>query len=184
MKRFSNILSTLFLLVMAACSQGGLESDSNTPRIRQIDLTEVIPVHESSLEYFDYVVTYQDNNGFEDVNTISRSSSPNNGYYVKTYSYKELPVICTATVNLIPKVPGTDVVSFTYIIPKPNMSAHVIYSSSTALDSIDTMLPNEFEEIKIQSMEIDKFLSTYGKTLSTHFTVLADGEGGIKLFPY
>lgn len=52
-----------------------------------------------------------DNLGREEIDTVRESSSLSNGCYVKTYSYRGLPVACTAIVELVPKVPGTDVVS-------------------------------------------------------------------------
>lgn len=66
----------------------------------------------SSLEYFDFVFKYSDNLGKEEEHTIRDDSSLSNGCYVKTYSYRGIPVACRASVELVPKVPGTDGTTF------------------------------------------------------------------------
>ena len=72
--------------------------------MRQIDITVSIPAHSSSLEFFDYVISYTDNNGTEYRDTI-RKSSPDNIYMMTTFSYTSLPLTCRCEVSIVPKVP-------------------------------------------------------------------------------
>lgn len=101
------LLAAVCLLTIASCSKGGQDSALLSSSIRQIDITEVVPIHSSSLEYFDFVFKYSDNLGKEEEHTIRDDSSLSNGCYVKTYSYRGIPVACRASVKLVPKVPGT-----------------------------------------------------------------------------
>ena len=183
MKKHIGLIALLSLLLVSSCSEGGVEPDLTAPSVKQIDITEAVFYHVSTLEYFDYVVTYQDNKGQEYADVISGDPSATVGCYVKTYSYNELPVTCTAIVELVPKVPETEVVSFKYINPKPSMSANVYYSSNAANDGIDTVLPEGYEQIWIQSMEIGEFLKTYGSWFSSYCRVL-EGAGGLQVSSY
>lgn len=178
------ILAAVCLLTIASCSKGGRDQALQGSSIRQIDVTEVVPVHNSSLDYFDFVFKYMDNLGREEEVTVRDGSSLSNGCYVKTYSYKGCPVACTAIVELVPKVPRTDVVSFTFIKPKPYMLPRVIFSSNGGTPGIDGTRPEGYEDILIESMSVDEFLSTYGTTFFTNTMIVDSGDGGVECFSY
>lgn len=160
MKKYLRAIALSGLLLMASCTDNWNDPNS----VKGIDITESIPIHGSTLKYFEYVVTYQDNNDFKDVDIIRDAASPARDCFVKTYRYNEYPVSCMATVELVPKVPETDVVSFTFIIPKPYLYVNIHSSSNDVTYDGDAQLPENYEEFHIQSMEIGEFLSTYGNT--------------------
>lgn len=178
------IMAAVCLLTIASCSKGGQEPALQSPSIRQVEITEVVPIHSSSLEYFDFAFKYSDNRGREEKYTIRDDSSLINGCYVKTYSYSGLPVAGSAMVELVPKVPRTDVVSFTFIKPKPYAIPRVIFSSSGGTPDIEGTRPEGYEDIPIESMSVDEFLSTYGTTFFTHTMILDSADGGIEYFSY
>ena len=184
MKKYIGAFAMLGLMMLAACSKDGKEPAPSFSSVRQIDITEVVPIHESSLEYFDYVLTYQDNDGQTKVDTIRGGSSLNYGCYIQTYSYTKCPVSCMATVEMVPIVPETEVVSFTFIVPKPYLTSNIYYSSSGAADGRGSALPEGYKEIKIDSMEIGKFLSTYGTTFISTCRVLGEDGEGIQITSY
>ena len=88
----------------------------------QVDIKVVIPVHPSSLNYFDYVISYTDNMGEENRDTIqeskggitvegwivleyestrakSRASQDPGIYCVKNFSYNTQQMITTNCIN-------------------------------------------------------------------------------------
>ena len=180
MKRYLGAIALFGLLVLAACTKAGENSNS----VKGIDITEAIPVHESSLEYFEFVATYCDNSGLKEVVNINDVPLNSIDCYVKTYRYNECPVSCMATVELVPKVPESEVVSFTFIIPKPLLYENVHSSSNVESEGVDTVLPESYERIKIESMEIGEFMSKYGTMFSSACTIYEDGEGGVKVISY
>ena len=62
-RKYLGALAMLGLMATVACSKEEQEPTPTFSTIRQIDVAEVLPVHESSLEYLDYVLTYSDNIG-------------------------------------------------------------------------------------------------------------------------
>ena len=79
MKRFLRVLALFGLLMLAAC-RGGLEPNA----VKMIDITEIVPIHVSTL---DYVITYQDNTGQEDVDVIRYSPMMSSTFmFHKTFS--------------------------------------------------------------------------------------------------
>lgn len=178
------IRAAVCLLTIASCSKGGQESALQSPSIRQVEITEVVPIHSSSLEYFDFAFKYSDNLGMEEEYTIRDDSSLSNGCFVKTYSYRWLPVAGRAIVELVPKVPRTDVVSFTFIKPKPYAIPRVIFSSSGGTPDIDGTRPGGYEEIPVESMSVDEFLSTYGTMFFANTMIVDSADGGIECYSY
>ena len=173
MKRFLRVLALFGLLMLAAC-RGGLEPNA----VKMIDITEIVPIHVSTLDYFDYVITYQDNTGQEDVDVIRYSPMMSSTFmFHKTFSYKDPYVTCSATVELVPKVPESEVATFTFISPKPYLSARVIKSLDGVPDDSDAALPDGYGEVRIDSMEIGEFLQTYGQTFSSQCRVTEDSDG-------
>ena len=82
MKRFLRVLALFGLLMLAAC-RGGLEPNA----VKMIDITEIVPIHVSTLDYFDYVITSQDNTGQEDVDVIRYSPMMSSTFmFHKTFS--------------------------------------------------------------------------------------------------
>ena len=57
-------IGTLFALLLTSCT-------APTPQSASVDMTVVVPIHSSSLEYFDYVITYRDNLGNEIKDTVN-----------------------------------------------------------------------------------------------------------------
>lgn len=172
------ILAVLCLLTMVSCSKGGQEQLLQKSTVRQIDITEMIPIHASSLEYFDFAIKYMDNSGRQHLDTVRKDSSLSIDCYVKTFSYPDYPVACTAIVELIPQVPGTEVVSFTFIKPKPYLLPTLYFSTTDIPDSRgDSSRPEGYEDIPIVSMQIDEFLSAYGTVFSSSCYVTENYDG-------
>lgn len=174
---------------LALSGENGIDS---SPSVMQIDMTVMVPVEPSSMEYFYYVVRYSDNNGLVQVDTISKnkggiavedwqdggsyevtllapSNSSNNSpnCYAKTYSYTSLPVSSCVTVELIPKCPKDNVASFSFITPKPYIYPNVYSSESSVPEDDLNQTLDGINVIMIDSMTIDRFLSIYGDTFTS-----------------
>lgn len=69
----------LFLMAGVICTFlfGSCEEDeeylNGNSTAEQVDMTVVVPIHPSSLEYFDYVIHYYDNRGVEYRDTVQQS---------------------------------------------------------------------------------------------------------------
>ncbi|MBQ0048489.1 MAG: hypothetical protein KBT33_13460 [Prevotellaceae bacterium] len=183
------VVGVLSLLLLCSCEINPAVDSS--PSVKQIDITVMIPFEPSSLEYFDNVVRYSDNNGLIQVDTIRKENSgivvedwqdggsyevyltkcrtgfDNHDCYVKTYSYTSLPVSTSVTVELIPKFSKDSMVSFSFITPKPYIYPNVYFSeSSIPKKSINRTL-NGINVLRIDSMTIGKFMSIYGDTFTS-----------------
>ncbi len=174
--------------------------------IKQVDMTVVVPIHPSSLKYFDYVVRYFDNQGAVHDDTIqgtlggivvddwnyvdieitlaaTKAASNNNNCYIRTFSYANLPVSCNVSVEMIPKKDCTSVESFFFYIPKPYIYPNVYYSETSVPNESPDHVMEGVESIKIDSMTISSFQSTYGTTFSS-CCMVRDCLDGYEIFLY
>lgn len=145
----------------------------------QVDMTVVIPIHPSSLEYFDYILNYYDNEGKQYTDTVRNAgdgTSPEN-CYVRTFSYDHILVTCTMNVRMVPKEIYTSMGEFLFYIPKPSIIP-VLHGSAAKFEkgSIHHDI-EKMEAIQINPMSIEEFESTYGLTFSSHCG-LYDGPDG------
>ena len=67
--------------------------NSNDISAKQVDMTVFVPIHPSSLEYFDYVIHYYDNRGIENRDTIQESSG---GLSVDDWNYVDIEITLDA----------------------------------------------------------------------------------------
>lgn len=151
--------------------------------MKQVDITIVIPVHSSSLDYFDYCLRYTDNVGREYRDTIRNSNVAATSLeevtcHTKTFSYRDLPVACTAMVELMPKVSGDTKATFSYIVPKPYIYPTITSGSQSFSPTVEGL------DIIIDSISIDEFLSFYGTRFSSYLRLNVDGSGGIDVERY
>ncbi len=217
MKRYS----IFFLLAMAfafcGCDKDDEEEYNNALNgkpgptsnqiAKQVDMTVVVPIHPSSLEYFDYVIHYYDNRGVEQRDTIQESCGgivvedwnyvdieitledtgsslkSFDNLYVKTFSYDNLFVTCSVTVEMIPKKDIATVVSFSFYTPKPYIIPSVHNSATSIQSETSNHILENVECIMIDSMTIDSFQSEYGRTFSSHCG-LYDSYVGYEIFFY
>lgn len=145
--------------------------------VKQVDMAVLVPIHPSSLEYFDYFVTYSDNSGVEYCDTVRKSDNGIRVFcWMRTFSYDTLPVICRCEVTLCPKVSRDSVVSFSYVVPKPCIFSSVQFSS--AARSQDKLIDIErLDVLRLDSVRIGAFMSAYGSSFSSTCTVKQDYEG-------
>ena len=170
-------IAALCLFMSAACSKAG-QDPVPSPSVLSVDITEAVVIHPSSLKYFDYVISYMDNTGQQYVDTVSDASSLIGSYiFNKTYCYSRLPLACTSRVELVPKVPRTEVVSFTFIEPKPYLYSNVYSSDSGIPDNSGDLETGRYGEIPVESMTIGDFLLTYGNSFITTCIVRNNPEG-------
>lgn len=188
-KSFLIIVGVLSTLLLCSCESNPTEDSS--PSVKQIDMTVMVPVESTSLEYFDYIVRYSDNNGLVQVDTIRTENSgivvedwqdggsyeitlaecrtglDNHDCYVKTYSYTSLPVSTNVTVELTSKYSKDSVVSFSFITPKPYIYPNVYFSESSIPKGSINQTLHGINVLRIDSMTICKFLSIYGETFTS-----------------
>lgn len=180
------------LLLLHAC-----EKDSPSVRgampparaVKQVDMTVFIPLHRSSLDYFDYCLRYTDNVGREYRDTIRNSNVAATSLdevtcHTKTFSYRDLPVACTAMVELMPKVSGDTKATFSFIVPKPYIYPTILWSGSQSFSPTIEGLHINGSVIEIDSISIDEFLSFYGTRFSSHLRLNVDGSGCIDVERY
>ena len=153
----------------------------NSISVKQVDMKVVIPIHPSSLDYFDYVVCYSDNTGEEYRDTISQNVSTQaldeDIYYIKNFVYKSIPVVCRCEVNLLPKVSRDSVVSFSYTIPKPYIFSRAIFDSHSYTPQMGNSEIEGVEILKLDSITIGNFLSVYGAWFCSFCRVEGDYDG-------
>lgn len=183
----------LFLMSLVICNLLLVSCDgkSDEPAVsvvppdarRMNNMSVIVPIHPSSLEYFDYVIRYTDNRGNEQKDTIqSRNGGAaltNNRCYVKTYTYDVLPVSCSVYVEMVPKKDGDCVASFMFDVPKP----YIYFSIATSSDILDTIINGimgRLEYIEIDSITIDSFRNAYGSIYSSYCWV--DSDYGVVFF--
>lgn len=168
--------------------------------IKQVDMSVMVPIHPSSLQYFDYVIRYTDNRGNEQKDTIqsrnggitvdpnevshvkARAALPNNHCYVKTYTYDVPPVACSVIVEMIPKKDGDCVASFMFYVPKPYIFTYICYSPDSIIK--DNITIEGLECIQIDSMTINTFRYVYGSIFSSSCSVIDSAEKGYEVIYY
>ena len=195
-----------FLLMMTGVicllMLGSCEEDSQNLVGKHVDMTLVVPVHPTSLKYFDFCVKYNDNQGGVHSDTIQESNggitvddwdyvdieitlaparrvaSKNTDCFVKTYSYDTVPVTCTAVVEMIPKKDVTTVRDFYFYIPKPYIFPSVYnFKEQQAIGEGMEQTMGNMESIKIDSMSVSSFQSLYGTTFMSRCGVYEAGDG-------
>lgn len=217
MKRFSILWLLAMSLFFCGCDKDDEEDYNNAlseepgPTLnqvaKQLDMIVVVPIHPSSLQYFDYVIRYYDNRGVEHNDTIQESSGgivvgdwnyvdieitlddlgaslkSEENFYVRTYSYDNLFVSCSVTVEMIPKVDFSTEDLFYFYIPKPYISPNIDNPKSSIVGETVEHILKDVECIKIESMTIDSFQSEYGRTFSSHCGVY-NSYVGYEIFFY
>lgn len=178
---FVCITGMIALLLLQGCEKEieqeiGFGAVENSATVKQIDMTVVVPIHPSSLEFFDYSICYTDNTREEYCETVKDSLPNSEIYWVKNFAYKSMPVVCRCEITLIPKVPRDSVVSFSYITPKPYIFSHVIYNSHSysPTQGSDT---DGFNVLRLDDIRIDSFLSAYGSWFCSTCRVKAGYDG-------
>lgn len=182
------------LFVFGSLGSGGAE---NNRIVKQLDISVFIPVHPSSLEYFDYCVSYTDNTGEEVLDTIRKSNGgadvgyatadifsnvrvnstvPHDVFWMTSFAYKSLPVVCRCEVWLKPKVSRDSEVSFSFIVPKPRIYSRVIYSSHSSSGSVEDSYNDEPDILEFDNARIGTFLHNYG-SVHTTLSVSEDYDG-------
>ena len=199
------IVGLIALFLLPGCDKEN-EQDPEIPPtngdmpVKQVDMKVVIPIHPSSLKYFDYMVSYTDNSGEEYCDTIaerkggltvedwivqeyeaprdkSRASQDCDIYYVKNFSYKALSVACRCEVTMVPKVSRDSIVSFSYTIPKPYIFSRVIYASDSYTQQMGSSEIEGVKILKLDSITIGNFLSVYGNWFCSTCRVKGDYDG-------
>ena len=191
----------LFLMAGVICTFlfGSCEEDeeylNGNSNAEQVDMTVVVPIHPSSLEYFDYVIHYYDNRGVECRDTIQNPSGGievvdwiaangiSNNCYVRTFSYDDLFVTCSVNVEMIPKKGLTTMDPFYFYIPKPYITPSVHDPKTSVIGETASHIMEGVECIHIDAMDIESFQSTYGRTFSSHCG-LTDSYVGYEIFFY
>lgn len=176
----------LFLMTGIICTFlfGSCEEDeeylNGNSTAQQVDMTVIVPIHPSSLEYFDYVIHYYDNRGVECRDTIQNPSGGievvdwiaangiSNNCYVRTFSYDDLFVTCTVNVEMIPKKGLTTMDPFYFYIPKPYITPSVHDPKTSVIGETASHIMEGVECIHIDAMDLESFQSTYGRTFSSH----------------
>ena len=200
------IVGLIALFLLPGCDKENEQDPEIPPAIggdmpvKQVDMKVVIPIHPSSLKYFDYMVCYTDNSGEEYCDTIaerkggltvedwivqeyeaprdkSRASQDCDIYYVKNFAYKELPVACRCEVTMVPKVSRDSIVSFSYTIPKPYIFSRVIFDSHSYTPQMGNSEIEGVEILKLDSITIGNFLSVYGDWFCSFCRVEGDYDG-------
>lgn len=152
-------IGTLFALLLTSCTAPTPQScTAPTPQSLSVDMTVVVPIHPTSLEYFDYVITYRDNLGNEIKDTVDRffggivvddfrranmkqhgkkdvsvakGSYNERGCYTMTVPYASFPVSCTAMVEMVPTEHSSSSLSFFFYVPKPYIFPDIRFHSNT-----------------------------------------------------
>lgn len=185
-KPFAYIIGLMVVLLPQGCSK----EDETGPSlggayrggvpVKQIDVTAYIPIHPSSLEYFDYSVCFTDNTGEEYRYNIRNTTEEST---LRTFHYTSLPVVCRCEVELIPKVPENFVVSFFYFDPKPYLFPEIHFDSHSEPQQVETPYIEDPEVQRIDDMSIAEFLASYG-SLSSSTCALSGAYDGINSLFY
>lgn len=181
--------------------------DINTvPEAKQADLTVIVPVHPSTLEYFDYVVHIYDNRGVECRDTIhgsyggivvddwnyvdievplsaSSKALPQGNCYVRTLSYDNLFVTATVNVEMIPKKGCVSMDPFFFYIPKPYIFPSIHSPRTSSMGSNYSEILQSAECLRINQMSVDEFQAIYGSVFSSHCGIY-DSYVGYEIFFY
>lgn len=195
-KYFLLMATAICILLLGSCNDDDdAISDFESVSAKQVDMTVVVPIHPSSLEYFDYVIRYDDNQGVENKDTIQEASDETfakgrakkaslvNDCYIRTFSYDNMHVSCVTSVEMIPKADYEILDSFSFYIPKPYIFPIVRNSTKSDIDWNFNGLPEGVESIWIDSMLLSDFLTTYG-TLFSSQCVINNDMVGYEIFFY
>lgn len=173
----------------------GMSLDDNTliPSVKQVEMTVVVPIHPSSLEYFNYIVRYSDNRGklcadtvryngievedyTEEIPSLTASNNDDN-CYVRTHDYDDLPVTATVTVEMVPRKESSSMVSFNFYTPKPYIFPNVHYSTTSVKRETPYRVMDGLEQIMIDNMSIGSFQAVYGTTFLSRCGVYNYADG-------
>lgn len=166
------------LLLFQGCDkeQESLFGFASSTAVKQVDMAVIVPIHPSSLEYFDYCISYSDNTGEEYRDTVRNAFPDIDNYWRKNFAYKSLPVVCRCEVSLIPKVSRDAVVSFSYVIPKPYLFSRVIFNSHSYAPSVSPEIGG-LAVMKIDNIRIGTFMSEYGSYFVSTCSVKEEYDG-------
>lgn len=176
-KRIPLILMAALMMVAISCDK----DDNNDLAVdygqtsQKLEMTVVVPIHVSSLDYFDYVIRYVDNSGLENKDTIANKGIDLNGEgygrgysdgcYIKTFTYDNFPVNCMAYVEMIPRKPGSTMAGFMFYNPKPYIFPNIYHGSV----SFECESPNYIME-RVEMIRIDDTISTFQVAYGKMFT--------------
>ena len=178
-RTFLLMLAAIFLL-LGSCDDEDETKVVPQAGVRQVDITVMVPIHPSSMEYFDYVIHYDDNRGEQYKDTIqgdyggisvidwTRKRTKSGDCYVRTFYYYSVPVSCSVTVEMVPKGGYDTLGPFIFYIPKPYIFPNVCGSAASDSDATPNEMPDGVERIQIDSMSLSTFQSTYGTIFSSH----------------
>ena len=175
---FVYAIGLIALLLLQGCDKEleSLFGFVSSTTVKQVDMAVIVPIHPSSLEYFDYCISYSDNTGEEYRDTVRNAFPDIDTYWKKNFAYKSLPVVCRCEVSLIPKVSRDAVVSFSYTAPKPYIFSRVIFNSHSYDSNVRPEIEG-LEVVKIENMEVGTFMSAYGSTFISGCSVKEDYDG-------
>lgn len=189
---FLMMASVISIFLLGSCTPDSNSESGSVPGATAtiVDMTVVVPFHPSSLEYFDYVIHYYDNNGLVHVDTIrkengglvvedTQSIAPeSNGISCssETFNYKNLPAICTVTVKMIPNKDSGSVGQFIFCSPKPYIFPSVHNSSIPPTNEEASHIAESVETILINPMSVESFQKIYGETYSSYGSVTGTFE--------
>lgn len=194
-KVFLSMSTVISILLFGSCEVEDEQPLVAVPHAIMAEMTEVVPIHPSSLAYFDYVICYRDNRGDEYNDTIQETDdgivvedwmmrgSLMNDYFIRSFSYNNLPVICNVIVRMIPKKDDDTVASFLFYTPKPYIYPNVYHSGSADGRAAPDRTMGGMESISVDSMSIGSFQSTYGDVFVSQCGIL-ESEGGYETFFY
>lgn len=166
-----------------------------SPSIKKVSMTVVVPIHPSSIEYFDYIVRYSDNHSTEAADTVRyngivvddfddvRGGLDDSDCYTRTFAYDDFPVTCTVTVEMIPRKERSTMVSFNFYTPKPYIFPNVSYSATTVKRETPYHVMYGLEQMRIDNMSIGSFQSVYGTAFLSRCGVY-NYSGGYEYFFY
>lgn len=160
------------------------------PSKNQFEMTVVVPIHPSSLEYFDYVVRYSDNRGTLESDTVrsnsiffaneshaTRGGTNNDDCYIRTFAYDDLSLVSTVVVEMIPKEDLSTMVSFNFYTPKPYLFPNVYYSTTTVKRETPYRVTDGLVQTRIDNMSIDSFQKVYGTAFISRCGVYHYSDG-------
>ena len=177
----------LFLMAGVICTFlfGSCEEENNEENLngfstaQQVDMTVLVPIHPSSLEYFDYVIHYYDNRGVECRDTIQNPSGGievvdwiaangiSNNCYVRTFSYDDLFVTCSVNVEMIPKKGLTTMDPFYFYIPKPYITPSV-HDTIRETTTILIQTNNDGDTMRLTTTTDREKITNTDRTATTH----------------
>lgn len=187
--------------MLTSCDKEKEDDLAVPPAPQQVAMTVVVPIHPSSLEYFDYAIHYRDSQGLEYNETIrentggivvedwnyvehevtlggTKAALDYSDCFIKTFNYDELSVSNVVTVEMIPKKERSSLASFLFCDPKPYIFPKVRSSSSASGTREDFgQIIESIENIRIEDMSIRSFQMTYGESFTSHCGVYSSADG-------